>query len=219
MNDCVPKIRVSTMTGKLQGLRAINFSPLSNPFCKASSQKEGCVCSHCYSIHMLKTFRVSCHESWNANYLAMDAGVLEDWEVPRFNKDEKVRLLAHGEMCSDMQALNFVRIAKLNPQAVFTMWTKRPNLFNNYFLPDNFYIIQSSPSMNVKAKEHYFARSKRTVNAVFTVYEDPNDIPDGSYLCKGKKCIECMFCYTLGRETETFPKQIAEIIRKTKSFC
>jgi hypothetical protein len=49
-------VHVSTMTGKLEGFRAINSNTRSNPFCfkMYENARADVICRSCYSHEMLK---------------------------------------------------------------------------------------------------------------------------------------------------------------------
>jgi len=185
-------ISVSKMSGKLAGFKAINFSALDNPFCERMSQIEGTVCASCYSRRMLLTFRKRAREGWKQNSILMSDD-LEDWQLPRFEPESYVRLLSHGELDNLTQLYNFQKIALLNPETHFTMWTKRVDLIEkaDFLEPaSNLRIIASSPYIGIKAEVDH-----SRIDGVFTVYQK-GEVPEDSFHCAGKKCATCMHCYT-----------------------
>jgi len=185
------KVHVSKMSGKLEGFRAVNFNPLTSSFCAKMAQIEGSVCSHCYSRKMIGTYRKSCAKPFTANAeLMLDD--LPNSAVPTFNAHESVRFLAHGDIDTAMQLLNFFVIAFRNNRTQFTMWTKRVDLVGNFanIKPANLKIIQSSVRLN-EADE-----LAEGFDAVFTVYDDADKMPkDTAKYCAGTNCRECMYCY------------------------
>jgi hypothetical protein len=54
-------VHVSTMTGKLEGFRAINSNTRSNPFCLKmyENSRADVICRSCYSHEMLKAYRAN----------------------------------------------------------------------------------------------------------------------------------------------------------------
>jgi hypothetical protein len=54
-------VHVSTMTGKLEGFRAINSNTRTNPFCLAMYENaaDNVICRSCYSHEMLKAYRAN----------------------------------------------------------------------------------------------------------------------------------------------------------------
>ena len=55
------------MTGKLEGIPALNTDTTSNKFCQAMSKKKGTICNVCYSWNMLKTFRKNAVPRFKSN--------------------------------------------------------------------------------------------------------------------------------------------------------
>lgn len=201
-------IKVSTMTGKLEGFQGINFNPLVNKFCKAMAMEKGTVCEHCYSQKMLKTFRSSCVSAFTSNAEIMKE-VVEDQLLPRFMPGSYVRFLAHGELETVYQALNFILIANANPKTNFAIWTKRVAAIDKAMyifdepLPSNLTIVQSGLYVNEDFLKHPTAHIKFLV----VDGQEPSE-ETGVHLCKGKKCRDCMFCYTQKAGT------VVEVLRK-----
>ena len=181
-------IKISIMTGKLAGLQAINTSPLANPYCKRMSRTSA-VCSKCYSIRMVSTYRKNCNPAWERNGTQLSKPVAF-WDVPKFKDDEVIRYNGHGELLNVIHAINLIKIAYLSPKAKFSLFTKRFKLVQNAIdimgKPKNLQLVYSSPKINRASKlPKYFDK-------VFTVYDrDREDIN-----CGARSCIECMVCYT-----------------------
>ena len=199
-------VKISTMTGKLQGLFAINFNPLTTDFCNASSRIQGSVCAACYSRKMMQTSRINCNKAWTANARIMSTELL-DQVLPRFPIDACVRFLAHGELDNIIQLVNFINIARVNPLTHFALWTKRTDLVHElsrfYKKPENLTMIQSSLMLNTQAVAGAF------FDATFTVYTKEHAIPEDTHLCSGQKCIECAYCYSDGN----IPNNISERLK------
>jgi len=119
---------------------------------------------------------------------------LEDWQIPRFKPGKYVRLLSHGELETAMQFENFCKIAEVNYLAFFTMWTKRRDLVEAGKIPKNLRIIYSS--LWIGKREEVVDMKMKGFTGVFTVYEKREDIPEGDVLCEGKRCRDCMHCYS-----------------------
>jgi len=64
-------IKVSRMTGKLDGLAAINTNTLSNEFCQQQHAAGKTICGDCYSVRMLQTHRQNCVDPWEQNSRAL----------------------------------------------------------------------------------------------------------------------------------------------------
>ena len=181
-------LKISTMTGKLAGLKAINTSPLANSYCKRMSRTSA-VCSKCYSIRMVSTYRKNCNPAWERNGTQLSKPVAF-WELPKFKDGAVVRYNGHGELLNLLHAINLFKIAYTSPRAKFSLFTKRFRLVQNAIdilgKPKNLQLVYSSPKLNKKSKlPKYFDR-------VFTVYDhDCEDIN-----CGTRNCINCMVCYT-----------------------
>ena len=54
--------RWSNGSGKLEGIPSLNTNTLTNEYCKkmSSSGNDNIICTHCYSVSMLKTFMKYC---------------------------------------------------------------------------------------------------------------------------------------------------------------
>ena len=57
----------SKMSGKLEGIPALNTDTTSNKFCQAMSKRKDTICSVCYSWSMLKTFRKNAVPRFKSN--------------------------------------------------------------------------------------------------------------------------------------------------------
>ena len=117
------------MSGKLQGLRAISTNTLTNPFCikqNASGVADN-ICTKCYSVNMLSTFRKNTAPALQRNSDLFTDHLLTDREVP-FIYERIFRFSAHGELISEMHAENLFKIASLNTGCTFSLWTKRKDI-------------------------------------------------------------------------------------------
>lgn len=185
------------MSGKLEGMRAINTSPLTNHFCIEMGTHPSYICSQCYSKRMLRTYRQSCAEPWriNGELLALnDFSNPNDANLIPHVKDDVIRYHGHGELINRRHLANFMIIALYNPNTRFVLYTKRDELFNNITLPDNMKCIYSSWFLNgrrgvMNPNPHIFSK-------IYTVYD--RETADNLQLdtnCEGK-CRDCMLCYS-----------------------
>ena len=69
-------LRISNMTGKLAGFKALNTNTLTNDYCikMASCGDESIICKHCYSMEMLQGLRKNCAPAWQANSDILSGG-------------------------------------------------------------------------------------------------------------------------------------------------
>ena len=72
----------SVMSGKLKGIPALNTSPLTNNYCKSQAKNKDSICSECYSIRMLQTFRKNAVPKFELNTKILSSRLLEAHELP-----------------------------------------------------------------------------------------------------------------------------------------
>lgn len=205
-------LKVSKMTGKLEGFHGVNFSSVCNLFCLSMAQDKKTVCSHCYSQKMLRTFRKGAEPTFarNASFMSV---LRSEEELPSFMPGSYVRFLAHGELESATQAQNMLRLCKKNPSSFFALWTKRPYLVEEAVnaeggIPENLVLIQSVSMLNPKVVEKH-----PMFHATFAVFDKAHvqEDTESSWACNGKKCSTCMHCYTKNRVVERH--SIVEVLR------
>ena len=110
-------VHISKMTGKLQGLHSISTNTLTNQFCiKQNSADNGGICTLCYSVSMLSTFRKSAAPALQRNSDLLARELLTDRQVPFINASI-FRFSAHGELINEIHLQNLIKIAELNEAA------------------------------------------------------------------------------------------------------
>tara|TARA_Y100001973_G_C5200936_1_gene337594 strand:- start:787 stop:1383 length:597 start_codon:yes stop_codon:yes gene_type:complete len=191
----------SVMSGKMEGIPALNTDTTTNKFCIAKSKDANSICSKCYSWNMLKTFRKNAVPRFQLNSKLLSERVLEMNELVR-PKGNNVRFNAHGELINANHVQNLVNYALFYPKVTFTLWTKKKGLirsfFNKHKKPKNLILIYSNEIVGTvyKSVPAYFDKVFNVVNS---------DLQ--SVNCTGK-CIDCMMCYTQGNETEQIIEKI-----------
>ena len=195
------QVHISTMSGKLEGLEAINTNTLSNIFCKQmhKSKNKKIICTECYSVEMLENFRKNCVDAFQRNSDLLSKHELTAEQIPIFKKPY-VRFSAHGELINLLHLHNLVLIAGSNPKTRFGLWTKRKLFINAYFnknpfkrlnntKPLNLVIIYSNPIIGTildKPPSQYFDKTFNNV-AENEFVEQQN--------CTGQQCKNCLLCY------------------------
>ena len=189
------KIKISNMTGKLKGIRAINCNTLSNPFCQKQnkSKVKNNICTICYSVAMLETHRQNCVAPWENNSSILSTMDLEKSNiVPLFKNDRIFRLDGHGELINLLHLHNYCTIAKHNENTNIALWTKRKDIVNKYFndydKPKNLILIFSNSIIN----KPIFDIPKHFDKVFNNVFE--NDYKEKQN-CTGQDCIDCQACY------------------------
>jgi hypothetical protein len=184
-------IKISTMSGKLEGIKAINTNTLSNDFCRRMHSNSNTICSNCYSINMLETFRKNCAEPWQHNSDILSVGIIEPDLLPVFYTDV-VRYHGHGELINEYHFINYINIALKNTNTFFVLWSKRKDIINTVLksrnLPPNLSLIYSNPITNTIARlpRHF----DKTFNVITNDQKGNFDVN-----CSGK-CRNCMACYS-----------------------
>lgn len=186
-------VHISTMSGKLQGLRAISTNTLTNEYCikQNSCGNEDNICTKCYSHSMLSTFRKNTAPALQRNSDLLSSALLEDRQIPFIN-DAFHRFSAHGELINDIHLANLCKIAEFNPFTKFSLWTKRNDIVQKYFAehkkPDNLTLLYSNPKIGT-----ILSHPPRNFDKTF------NNVRKGEFVdqqnCTGQKCVTCLLCY------------------------
>ena len=191
----------SVMSGKMEGIPALNTDTTTNKFCIAKSKDKDSICSECYSWNMLKTFRKNAVPRFKMNSDILSSRVLEMNELVR-PKGNHVRFNAHGELINTNHVQNLVNYALFYPQVTFTLWSKKKALIQSFFnkqnKPDNLILIYSNEIVGTvyKSVPKYFDK-------VF------NGVSHGNHVINcDAKCIDCMKCYNVNDTTEQIIEKI-----------
>lgn len=183
------------MQGKMKGFKSLNTSPLDNTFCNGMACRDDTICSHCYSRRALKTYATNGRKPWKRNGYILSKKVLDEEKLPDIT-DKYFRFHSHGELINENHLINFVNIAKKNPDTNFVLYTKRKDLIKKIGKcgVSNIRYIYSEPLINnpcdvipegFDGKFRVFSRD----------YVQKHNIDIN---CEGKSCMECLKCYTGG---------------------
>ena len=183
-------VKVSVMTGKLVEIPAINTNTLTNKFCqKMHSSCEKCICWDCYSFAMLEGSRKNCQPAWQLNSEILSGGLL-GYPLPQFNS-LYVRFDGHGELINETHFINYLLITEHNPKTTFSLFTKRHKLVKKVLetrkKPQNLILVYSNPIVDRitdKIPYHF--------DKVFNTTTEKSTRDNST----GKKCVECLACYT-----------------------
>jgi hypothetical protein len=185
-------VHVSTMTGKLQGIQAINTNTLTNAFCSTMRETDA-ICGACYSAAMLSGSRKNCVPAFEHNSALLSSRELQPAELPAINASI-FRFHGHGELINALHLRNLYAIAEHNPSTIFALWTKRRDVIRKGGArPDNVVLIYSNPSLD-RVMQRPPAGFDRVFNNVRAAYTGPAN-------CTGQKCADCRACYQHGGET------------------
>ena len=184
-------VHISKMSGKLEGLLAINTNPLTNDFCQQMSRHPGFVCSDCYSRRMLSTYRKSCVPPFDRNAQELSSRVLDNKDLPSFKSNEIVRFNSHGELININHLHNIINICNKNSDTRFALWTKRATMVEDMNKPDNMVLIYSNPLLNDSTPTIPYP----VFDKIFSVYTKGYIEASGMTINCANKCKECLLCY------------------------
>jgi len=180
----IQQIKISKMSGKLQGIGAINTDTTTNDFCIRQKSTDT-ICGKCYSHKMLTTFRKSCVPAFQHNSELMKD--LIEWDLLPIINQAYFRFNGHGELINLNHYKNIINIAKKNPHCTFTLWTKRASIVRQISdVPSNLILIFSNPRIDK------VIGVPRGFDKVFNNVNKDSGIKQN---CTGRKCIDCLMCY------------------------
>jgi len=184
-------IKLSKMTGKLEGIGAINTNTLSNDFClKQHARSDNSICAKCYSHTMLRTFRKKCVPAFQHNSKVLSEKIIHPDALPTTNF-AFFRFSGHGELINSKHFHNYVNICLKNRKTNFALWTKRSDIVKRELKsrdkPKNLILVYSNPVIDKPIG------IPKGFNKVFN-----NVSHDIGTNCHGK-CIDCLKCYDTSR--------------------
>lgn len=198
-------MEMSTMSGKLKGIPALNTNTLSNPFCQ-KMQKTDTICGVCYSENMLSTFRKNCVPKFERNSEKLSTEIVPESYIP-FVNSAYIRISAHGELINLTHMRNVVRFAIKNSHANVALWTKRKRIVRDFIaqygdLPSNLILVYSNPRI-----DRPMGKPPKDFHKVFNNVS--GNVP-GEYEenCTGQKCIECLLCYSKDSGTDIIVEKV-----------
>ena len=198
------------MRGKLEGIMSINTSPVDNKFCNAMA-KTDTICGECYSRKSMEGYLKICRPRWKTNGKILSSNIISLDELPTI-KDDIFRFDAHGELHNNINLINYMNIAKVNPHCYIVLWTKRKELVKEQGrkIPKNLSLIYSTAKCDVLKPKRpaYFKKVFSVYTAQFAA-DNNIDINCGyadsciacrptreeCRVCDVSKCAGCRLCY------------------------
>lgn len=188
-------------TGKMSGLVSLSGDINSNPICMGRQKIAGSICAACFAANMFDDARGryrGVNDAFKRNSEILCSRLLADDEIPRFDpaRFPLLRFAAYDDLANVTQALNYIKIARKNPEIKCAVWTKNPGILARAFRvspkPDNLQVVLSSMGLNRPAAGVRFD----FVDKVFTVY-DPATIEAEriDINCGARSCFKCRLCY------------------------
>ena len=125
------KIHITKGSGKLgksdtcdSAINSINVNTLTNEYCIKQSKNKNSICSVCYSINSLTSFRKNMVNPLQRNSELLSNSIIEFSLLPTI-LELYFRFDSHGELINLNHLQNYTNIALKNPHCNFTLWTKR----------------------------------------------------------------------------------------------
>lgn len=203
-------MKLSKMSGKLEGFLALNTSSLDNPFCK--NKLGGEVCNFCYSDRMLSTYRKCANAGYVQNGVQLSERIIPLELIPEFPLGAYVRINSFGEILNQNHADNILEIARINHTNHFGLWTKRPGFFSGKKIPRNLimnFSVGKLGDLDAPVPEG-FDRNFVVFHKGTTEEELKELETEERWICR-KNCRHCLVCYD-SRES-TGIKTIMEVLK------
>lgn len=183
-------------TGKMADIFSLSSAVTTNKLCQSRRAVEGSICSHCFAAAQM-SYRKGMEQCFIENSKILASGLIPEEQLPDFGGREIVRIESFGDTNNSIQAANYLRIVKANPQTLFAIWTKNPQHYFDavqagFEKPDNCNIILSSMYINRPAEVP--AKYAGLINKVFTVFDKETSkiVPIN---CGARSCNTCRRCY------------------------
>ena len=205
-------------TGKMEGIQSISTAVTLNPFCQEQQKVKDSICSHCFAEAMMKMYD-ALDAKLARNTELLTTKVLDESELPDTTGQKIFRFESFGDLNNETQLINYLNIAKHNPDTRFTLWTKRYKRVHDYFathdVPENFTLILSSMMVNVKMPLTFMkklGKFKPGQLKSFTVYDKDYIMEHWAEMnltCGSRFCMGCRLCYDKNEVEE-----ISEVLKK-----
>lgn len=197
------------MSGKMQGITAFSTLKFCNHNCYKFQNVQGSICEHCYVnlytqsiVGFLKNTLAIC-------FVEFKTADFKNMFVTVKNAKSFVRFEAMGDLINEIQASNYIKLAKAQSRIKFALWTKNFDILNKALeanpAPKNLNLILSylkisqngedftqSLTDKVKAenvKAFIVAKDEKTAGKILE--SNPN-----ASQCFAKSCATCGKCYT-----------------------
>lgn len=202
------KLNQSEHEGKMKNVPSISTSCRRNKFCLARMKNAVNVCVECFANALLG-IRKNLEAAIAKNADILTDHLFTDEEAATIkikftkkmlagNPKKRTRIESFGDVSCLVQARNYIRIIRANPDCNFAIWSK--NWFIWYLAfemdgkPSNCTFVFSSLKINVS--DQVPEKIKPYVDHVFTVYEGEYAAANGVETnCAAESCAACGRCY------------------------
>lgn len=210
-------------TGKMYGLSSVSTSCLLNPFCQARRLDKDSICAHCYAAAMLEATRKNMNPCLTQNFEILTTEIIDVWDLPTIYAPA-FRFEAFGDVYNDIQMLNYINIAKKNPNVPMAIFSKNwqivENAFRIYGKPENMQFIYSWSKMNgCREDAEAFKAAHPCIDKVFIVVDAEFALENDIIINCARECINCLKCYTANDESIIYEILKSEEKRYFKSVA
>ena len=203
------KIHITKGAGKLgksdtcnSAINSINVNTLTNKYCIKQSKNKNSICSFCYSINSLTSFRKNMVNPLEKNSQLLSSSIIKFSLLPTI-LELYFRFDSHGELINLNHLENYNNITLKNSHCTFTLWTKRFDLIKKFFdnnqKPKNLILIYSNSKLDKPLNKlpKYFNKSFNNVT---------KENKDNFNINCHSKCVDCLLCYTFNDVTTIIEK-------------
>lgn len=204
------KIHITKGSGKLgksencnSTINSINVNTLTNEYCIKQSTNKNSICSVCYSINSLTSFRKNMVNPLQRNSELLSKSVIDFSLLPTI-LELYFRFDSHGELINLNHLENYNNIVLKNPHCTFALWSKRFDLIKKFFdnnqKPKNLILIYSNSKLDkpINKLPKYFNKSFNNVT---------KENKDNFNINCHSKCVDCLLCYT-HNDTKTIIEKV-----------
>ena len=195
---------ISTGSGKMAEVPSISTSVCLNKYCGEHAKIDGAICKYCFAMRYAK-MRESLRKKLARNHEILTTRILEDKEVPIVNA-QIFRFESFGDLNNTTQLRNYYKIARMNPNVKFALWTKNPSIIVecDEQMPLNITLVMSSLFVNVSITQQQIDRFLKKCDGkvdacqvkVFTVYNKKYATDNNIDInCGARSCFSCQKCY------------------------
>jgi hypothetical protein len=196
--DPIIHVSISRDEGKIIGISSINTLPQLNEFCENMSKNKACICSECYAIRALETYRKNAVPCYVLNSLILVQPIPIE-KLPVI-KTELGRFNAFGELFNMVHLENLLNICRKNPLVKFSLFSKRLDLICKIEnKPGNLTIVYSNPKIDSPIKKVVPCSGIDIVfNVLSPAYIETNNA-EKKVNCSGT-CNDCRLCYNSSKK-------------------
>lgn len=191
----INKIMSQHKTGKLEKLRSINAA--LSAACKKRMLCKHKICSLCYNPGFFNIYPDMAAKLERNTVIFTKPINPAEFKIK--DNGYPIRFDSFGEIHNTQHAINYFKIAEINPKINFTLWTKEIRYINAAVFkmgkPKNLLLIYSFTGIMLR---NYYPSIPKHFDGLFGVIGGDIDI-DTNINCGAKKCFKCMNCYAAAK--------------------